>query len=131
MGRAQGQSVRHNPFDHLYLCTITMIFASVVIISFVILLLFSLPSCLCLRATPFSAEGMGAGASSLFSSDTSSNTGPRSGYCASTRTFHSIRAPSFLPVVGRPIRLPGLRFVLPPQPTAPAHGRSHEPTDTC
>jgi hypothetical protein len=27
-------------------------------------------------------------------------------------------------VVGHPIRLPGLRHVLPPQPTAPAHGRS-------
>jgi hypothetical protein len=32
-------------------------------------------------------------------------------------------------VVGRPVRLPGLRPVLPPQPTASAHGRSYEPTD--
>jgi hypothetical protein len=32
-------------------------------------------------------------------------------------------------VVGRPIRLPGLRPVLPPQPVAPAHGHSREPTD--
>jgi hypothetical protein len=32
-------------------------------------------------------------------------------------------------VVGRPIRIPGLRPVLPPQPAAPAHGHSHEPTD--
>jgi hypothetical protein len=32
-------------------------------------------------------------------------------------------------VVGRPVRLPGLRRVLPPQPAAPAHGRSREPTD--
>jgi hypothetical protein len=130
MGRAQGRPVRHNPFDHLYLSTIMMIFASIVVTSFAILLLFSLPSCLCLRTTPFLAEGVGAGASSPFSSDTSPNTGLRSGYCASTSTFHSMRAPSFSPVVGRPIRLPDLRFVLPPQPAAPAHGRSHEPTDT-
>jgi hypothetical protein len=33
-------------------------------------------------------------------------------------------------VVGRPVRLPGLRPVLPPEPAAPAHGRSREPTDT-
>jgi hypothetical protein len=32
-------------------------------------------------------------------------------------------------VVGRPVHLPGLRLVLPPQPAAPAHGRSREPTD--
>jgi hypothetical protein len=32
-------------------------------------------------------------------------------------------------VVGRLVRLPRLRHVLPPQPAAPAHGRSHEPTD--
>jgi hypothetical protein len=32
-------------------------------------------------------------------------------------------------IVGRPVHLPGLRLVLPPQPAAPAHGRSREPTD--
>jgi hypothetical protein len=32
-------------------------------------------------------------------------------------------------VVGRPIHLPGLRPILPPQPAAPAHGRNREPTD--
>jgi hypothetical protein len=31
-------------------------------------------------------------------------------------------------VVGRPVHLPGLRHVLPPQLVAPAHGRSHKPT---
>jgi hypothetical protein len=31
-------------------------------------------------------------------------------------------------VVGRPVRLPGLRPILPPQLAAPAHGRSREPT---
>jgi hypothetical protein len=34
-------------------------------------------------------------------------------------------------VDGRPVRLPGLLVVLPPQPTAPAHGRSRKSTDAC
>jgi hypothetical protein len=33
------------------------------------------------------------------------------------------------PVVGRPVRLLGLCPILPPQPAAPAHARSREPTD--
>jgi hypothetical protein len=32
-------------------------------------------------------------------------------------------------VVGRPVHLPSLRPVLPPQPATPAHGRSRESTD--
>jgi hypothetical protein len=63
--------------------------------SFVILLLFSHPSCLHLRATTFSAEGVGACASSPYSSNTSPDTDSRIGYCTSTRTFHIMRAPSF------------------------------------
>jgi hypothetical protein len=74
-----------------------MVLASVATTSFVILLLFSLPSCLHLRATPFSVEGVGAGASSPYSSDTSPDTDSRSRYCTSTRTFHIMRAPSFSP----------------------------------
>jgi hypothetical protein len=46
---------------------------------------------------PFSAEGVGASASSPYLSDTSPHTDPCSGYCMSTRTFHSMRAPSFSP----------------------------------
>jgi hypothetical protein len=46
---------------------------------------------------PFSIEGVGAGASSPYLSDTILNTDPHSGYCTSTRTFHSIHAPSFSP----------------------------------
>jgi hypothetical protein len=46
--------------------------------SFAILLLFSLPSCLHLHATLFSGDGVGAGASSTYSSDTSPNIDPRS-----------------------------------------------------
>jgi hypothetical protein len=95
-----------------------MVLASVATTSFAILLLFSLPSCLHLRTTPFSAEGVEACASSPYSSDTSPDTDSRSGYCTSTKTFHIMRAPSFSSSV-RPIRLPDLRPVLPPQPTAP------------
>jgi hypothetical protein len=46
---------------------------------------------------PFSAEGVGAGASSPYSSDTSPDTDPRSGYCTFMRMFHSMHAPSFSP----------------------------------
>jgi hypothetical protein len=97
MGRASGRPVIHDSFGHLYLRTIMMVLASVASTSFVVLLLFSLPSCLPLRATPFLAEGVGAGASSLYSSNTSPDTDPCSGYCMSTRMFHSMHAPSFSP----------------------------------
>jgi hypothetical protein len=63
MGRASGRSARHDPFDHLKLCTIMMVLASVVTTSFIILLLLSLSSCLRLHATSFSIEGVGACAS--------------------------------------------------------------------
>jgi hypothetical protein len=74
-----------------------MVIALVVTTSFTILLLFSLPSCLHLRTTPFSAEGVRAGASSPYLSNTSPDTDSRSGYCMSTRTFHIMPAPSFSP----------------------------------
>jgi hypothetical protein len=44
------------------------------------------------------------------------------------RVSHHARTIVFT-VVGRLIRLPVLRPVLPPQPAAPTHGRSREPTD--
>jgi hypothetical protein len=97
MGRASDRLARHDPFGHLYLHTIMMVPASVTTTSFVILLLFSLPLCLHLRATPFSTEGVGACASSPDSSDISPDTDSRSGYCTSTRTFHIMCAPSFSP----------------------------------
>ena len=83
-----------------------MVLASVVATSFVILFLFSLLSCLHLRATPFSVEGVGVDASSLYSSDTSPDIDPRSGYCTSTRTFHSMHTPSFLPSSDVPFVFP-------------------------
>jgi hypothetical protein len=97
MGRASGRLARHSSFGHLYLRTIMMVLASVATASFVILLLFSLPSCLHLHATPFSAEGVGAGASSPYSSDTNPDIDSRSVYCTSTRTFHIMRTPLFSP----------------------------------
>jgi hypothetical protein len=102
MGRDSYRLARHNPFGHLYIRTIMVVIALVATTSFVILLLFSLPSCLHLRATPFSAEDVGAGASSPYSSDTSANTDSCSGYCTSTMTFHIMHAPSFSPSLGIP-----------------------------
>jgi hypothetical protein len=64
MGCASGRLARHGLFGHLYIRTIMMVIVSVATTSFAILLLFSLPSCLHLRAIPFSAEGVGACASS-------------------------------------------------------------------
>jgi hypothetical protein len=127
MGRASGWPARHNPFDHLYLRTIMMVLASVAATSFAILLLLSLPSCLCLRATPFSAEDVGAGASSPYSSNTSPYTDPRSGYCTSMRMFHSMCAPSFslssdVPFVFSAFALFFLPNLLPP-PTVVAASR--------
>jgi hypothetical protein len=110
MSRASGRLVRHDPFSHLYLRTIMMVLTSVATTSFVILLVFSLLSCLHLRTTPFSAEGVGAGASSPYSSDTSSNTDSRSGYCMSTGTFHIMHALSFSPSSDVPFVFPA--FIL-------------------
>jgi hypothetical protein len=98
MGRASGQHARHDSFGHLYLRTIMMVLASVTTTSFTILLLFSLP----LMPPPprhpiLDRKGVGEGASSPYSSDTSPDSDSHSGYCTSTRTFHIMRAPSFSP----------------------------------
>jgi hypothetical protein len=127
MGRASGRLAKHGLFGHLYIRTIMMVLASVATVSFAILLLFSLPSCLHLRATPFSAVGVGACACSPYSSDTSPNNDSRSGYCTSTRTFHIMRAPSFLsssddPFIFQAFALFFLPNLLPP-PTVAAASR--------
>jgi hypothetical protein len=87
----------------------------------------SLPSCLHLRATPFSIEGVGACASSPYSSDNSPNTDSCSGYCTSTRTFHIMRAPAFSPSSDVPFVFPAFAlFFLPnllPPPTVVAASR--------
>jgi hypothetical protein len=129
MGRASGRLTRHSPFGHIHLCTIMMVLVSVVTTSFVILLFFSplMRSCLHLRATPFSAEAVGACASNPYSSDTSPDTDSRSGYCTSTRTFHIMHAPSFSPSSDVPFVFPAFAmFFLPnllPPPTVIAMSR--------
>jgi hypothetical protein len=96
-----------------------MVLASVATTSFVILLIFSLPSCLHLRTTPFSAEGVGAWTSSPYSSDTSPDIDSRSGYCTSMRTFHIMHAPSFLPSSGVPFVFPAFALFFFPNPLRP------------
>jgi hypothetical protein len=104
-----------------------MVLASVATNPFAILLLFSLPSCLYLRAIPFSAEGIGADVFSPYSSDTSPDTDSRNDYCTSTRTFHLMRAPSFSSSSDVPFVFPAFAlFLLPnllPPPTVAAASR--------
>jgi hypothetical protein len=104
------------------------VLASVVTTLFAILLLFCLPSCVHLRVTLFSAEGVGACASSPYSFDTSPDTDSRNGYCTSTRTFHIMRAPLFSPSSDVPFVFPVFAlFFLPnllPPPTVAAASRS-------
>ena len=104
-----------------------MVLALVAATLFVILLLFSLPSCLRLRATPFSTQGVGVGASSPYSSDTNPDTDPCSGYFTSMRTFHSMHAPSFSKSSDVPFIFPAFAlFFLPnllPPPTVAAASR--------
>jgi hypothetical protein len=90
-----------------------------------ILLIFSLRSCLHLRATPFSAEGVGADASSSYLSDTNPNTDLHSGYSTSMRMFHIMRAPLFssssdVPLVFSAFALFFLPNLLPPSHVAAA-----------
>jgi hypothetical protein len=104
MGHASSRLARHDPFCHLYLRTIMMVIVLVSTTSFIILLLFSLPSCLHLHVTPFSVEGAGVDASSPYSFDTSPDTDSHSGYCTSTRTFHILHAPSSdVPFISMPL----------------------------
>jgi hypothetical protein len=113
-GSCLGPARQTRPFGHLYLHTIMMVLGSVATTSFVILLLFSLPSCLHLRATPFSTEGVGACTSSPYSPDTIPDTDSRSGYCTSTRTFHIMCAPSFSSSLDVPFVFPAFAlFFLP------------------
>jgi hypothetical protein len=89
---------------------------------------FSLPLWLHLRATPFLEEGVGACASSPYSSVISSDTDSRSGYYTSTRTFHIMHAPSFSSSSNVPfVFLAFAMFFLPnllPLPTVAAASRT-------
>jgi hypothetical protein len=119
MGHALGWPDRHDSFGHLYLHTIMMVLASVATTSFAISLIFSLLSCLPLRATPLSAEGVGADASFSYSSNTIPDTDPHSGYCTSTRTFHSMRTPSFSPLSDASFVFPAFALFFLPNILAP------------
>jgi hypothetical protein len=126
MGRASGRLARHGPYGHLHHRTIMMVLASVATTSFAIIHLFSLLSCLQLCATPFLAEDVGACATSPYSLDTSPDTDSQWLLHVHEDVSRHARTIVFA-VVGRPVRLSGLRPVFPPQPAAPAHGRSREP----
>jgi hypothetical protein len=127
MGCASDQPARHGSFGHLYLHTIMMVLALVVATSFAILLLFSLPSCLRLRATHSRQRAWEQAPPPVFV-----RRQPRHRLTQWLLHLHEdvwhTRTIVFT-IVGRPVRLPGLRPILPPQPAAPAHGRSREPTD--
>jgi hypothetical protein len=130
MGPTSGRFVRHDTFCHLYLCTIIMVIASVATNSFVILLIFSLPSCLHLRVTPFSADGIGAGASSVFvrhqpptATRVVAIARPRRRFTSCA--YHRFRRHRTSHSSSRHLHCSSS------QPIAPAHGRSRESTDVC
>ncbi|PWZ22463.1 hypothetical protein Zm00014a_028102 [Zea mays] len=72
---------------------------------------------------------MGAGTFSPYSSDTSLDTDPRMWLLYVHEDVSQHARTIVFAVVGHLVRLPVLRPVLPPQPTALAHGRNREPTD--
>jgi hypothetical protein len=85
------------------------------------------PPCIRLRA-PILGRGRGRRCILPYSSDTSPDTYPRSGYCTSTRTFHSTHTPSFSSSSDVPFVFSiFVLFVLPnllPLPTVAAVSRS-------
>jgi hypothetical protein len=128
MGRALGRPTIHSLFGHLYIRTIIMVLASVAATSFTILLIFSLPSCLLLRATH---SRRGHGSRHLLPIFVQHQPRYRPAQWVLhvhedvSRHAHTI----VFAGVGRPVRLPSLRPVLRLQPAAPAHGHNREPTD--
>jgi hypothetical protein len=77
----------------------------------------------------FSTEGVRAGASSPYLSDTSPDIDPRSGYCTSTRVFNSIHAPSFSPSSDVPFVFPAFAlFFLPNLLSLPTVAAASRPT---
>jgi hypothetical protein len=129
MGRAPGRPARHDPLGHLYLHMIMMVLASVVATSFFILLLFFLP--LMPPAPPHPILDRGRGSMHLLPLFVQHQPRHRPAqwllYVHEDVSQHA-RTIIFA-VAGRPVRLPGLCLVLPPQPAAPTHGRRREPTD--
>jgi hypothetical protein len=132
MGRVSDRLARHDSFGHIYLRTIMMVLGSVVTISFVILFLFLSP----LVPPPPCHPVLGRERRSRCLLLIFVRHQPRQRLAqwllhvhedVSHHTRHA-RIIVFA-IVGRPVRLPGLRPVLPPQPAASAYGRSREMTD--
>jgi hypothetical protein len=128
MGRASGRFARHDPFSHLYLCTIMIVLASVATTSFAILLLFSLPSCLHLRAPILDRGRRSMRLLLVFVRHQPRYRLMQWLLHVHEDVSHHARTIIFA-IVGRHVRLPGLCPVLPPQPAALAHSRNHEPFD--
>jgi hypothetical protein len=78
---------------------------------------------------PFSAKGVGAGASSPIRPTPSLTPTCAVAIARPLGCFTACTHTIVFAVVGRPVRLSGLHTVLPPQPAALAHGRSRESTD--
>jgi hypothetical protein len=118
----------HGPFGHLYLRMIMMVLASVVATSFAILLLFS-P----LMPPPLRHPIFGRGHGSRRLLPVFVRHQPRHRPAQWLLHVHEDVSQHVctivFAVIGRLIRLLGLRPVLPPQPATPAHGRGHEPMD--
>jgi hypothetical protein len=128
MGRASGRPTTHDPFGHLYIGTIMMVLASVAATSFAILLLFS-PLMLLSPRHPI--LGRGRGSKRLLPVFVQHQPRHRPvWWLLHVHEDVSQHARTIVFTIDRRlVRLPGLHVVLPPQPTAPAHGRSRKPTD--
>jgi hypothetical protein len=120
MGRASGRLTRHGPFGHLYLRTIMMVLASVDTISFDILLLFSL-----IMPPPPRHPILGRGRRSMRLLPVFVRHQPRHRLAQWLLHIHEdvshYACTIVFAIIGRSVRLPGLRPVLRPQPATPAH----------
>jgi hypothetical protein len=129
MGCGPDQPARHDPFGHLYLRMIMMVLASVVATSSIILLLFSLPSCLRLNATHSRQRTWEQAPPPRILVRHQPQHRPAQWLLHVHEGVSQHAHTIVFAVVGRPVRLLGLRSVLPSQPATSTHGRSHKPTD--
>jgi hypothetical protein len=124
-----GRPAKHDPFGHLYLRTIMMVLALVATTLFAILLLFSLPSYLRLRATHSQQRAWEQAPPPRIHLIPAFDTDPCSGYCTSTRMFHSMHAPSFSTSLGVPFVFAAFAlFFLPNLLPPPTFATASRPT---
>jgi hypothetical protein len=127
MDRAPDQPARHDTFDHLYLRTIMMVLASVAATSFVICFISLSPHA---SASAPRILDRGRGRRRLLPVFVRHQPHRPAQWLLHVHEGVSHHAHTIIfAVAGRPVRLPGLRPILPPQPAAPTHGRSRKPTD--